>query len=125
MVKTGVKLMVVDDVSTIREFIQRYFERRGFTIFTAGSAEDALPIIREQAPHIIILDVNLPKMSGIDMLKVVRQFNERVKVILVTGSDIEYQKDPEFLKLNVFDVMRKPVTIEALSLNIEKLLNLN
>ncbi|MCX5697033.1 MAG: response regulator [Candidatus Omnitrophica bacterium] len=118
----NLKLMVVDDVDDICEFMQLYFTRRGFTVFTAGSAEDALPIIKERSPDIMLLDVNLPKMNGIDMLKLVRKFNDKVKVIMVTGYDVEFQKDPEFQKLNVFDVMRKPVTPEALDSNMERLL---
>lgn len=114
--------MVVDDIEDICEFMQSHFTRRGFNVLTAGSAEDALPIIKEQAPDIMLLDVNLPRMNGIDMLKVVRQFNNSVKVIMISGYDLDFQKDPEFQKLNVFDVMRKPVTTEALDSNIEKLL---
>lgn len=118
----NLKLMVVDDIEDVCEFMQSHFKRRGFNVFTAGSAEDALPIIKEQAPDIMLLDVNLPQMNGIDMLKLVRQFNNTVKVIMVTGYDLDFQKDPEFQKLNVFDVMRKPVSTEALDSNIEKLL---
>lgn len=118
----NLKLMVVDDVEDVCEFMQSHFTRRGFSVLTAGSAEDALPIIKEQAPDIMLLDVNLPQMNGIDMLKAVRQFNNTVKVIMITGYDLDFQKDPEFQKLNVFDIMRKPVTTEALDSNIEKLL---
>lgn len=117
----NLKMMVVDDVEDVCEFMQSHFTRRGFQVLTAGSAEDALPVIKEQAPDIMLLDVNLPQMNGIDMLKLVRQFNDRVKVIMITGYDLEFQKDPEFQKLNVFDVMHKPVTTEALDANIEKL----
>ena len=124
MVYSGknLKLMVVDDIDDVCEFMQSHFKRRGFTVFTAGSAEDALPIIKEHSPDIILLDVNLPKMSGIDMLKLVRQFNDKVKVIMITGYDVEFQKEPEFQRLNVFDVMLKPVTPETLDSNIERLL---
>ncbi len=118
----NLKLMVVDDVEDVCEFMQSHFTRRGLNVLTAGSAEDALPIIKEQAPDIMLLDVNLRQMNGIDMLKAVRQFNNTVKVIMITGYDLDFQKDPEFQKLNVFDVMRKPVSTEALDSNIEKLL---
>ena len=115
------KLMIVDDIEDICEYMQSHFKRRGFTVFTAGSAEDALPIIKEECPDIMLLDVNLPKMNGIDMLKLVREFNNTVKVIMVTGYDTDFQKDPEFQKLNVLGVMGKPVNIEALDSSIEKI----
>lgn len=119
----NLKLMIVDDVEEVCEFMQSHYSRKGFKVFTAGSAEDALPIIKSESPDIMLLDVNLPNMNGIDMLKVVRQFNNTTKVIMVTAYDINFQKDPEFQKLNVGDVMRKPVLPGALDVNIEKLLN--
>ncbi|MDP2941053.1 MAG: response regulator [Candidatus Omnitrophota bacterium] len=120
--KKNLKLLIVDDTDDVCEFMQSYFRRRGFDVFAAGSAEDAIPIIREQSPDIMVLDMNLPGMSGPDMLKSVRQFNQAVKVIMITGYDLDLQSDPEFQKLNVFDVMHKPVTADALNANIEKLL---
>lgn len=119
----NLKLMIVDDVEDVCEFMQLYFRRRGFKVFTAKSAEEALPVIKEELPDIIILDVNLPRMNGIELLKIIRQFNDKVKVIMITGYDLEFQKDPEFKKLNVFNVLLKPVTTETLEENITRLLH--
>ena len=70
-----IKVFVVDDEEDTREYIKSHFKRRGYLMFTAGSAEEALPIIKEENPNIMLLDVNLPKMNGIELLKLVRQFN--------------------------------------------------
>lgn len=120
--KKKLKLLIVDDIEDVREFMQSYFTRRGFMVFTAGSGEEALALIKEQSPEIMFLDVNLPRMSGIDLLKLARGFNQAIKVAIITGYDTDFQKDPDFQKLNVFDVMRKPVTVETLDAAIEKLL---
>lgn len=120
--KKKLKLLIVDDIEDVREFMQSYFTRRGFMVFTVASAEEALALIKEQSPEIMLLDVNLPRMSGIDLLKSAREFNQTIKVVIITGYDTDFQKDPDFQKLNVFDVMRKPVTVETLDAAIEKLL---
>jgi len=122
MNSSNLKFLLVDDEKDICKYTALHLKRKGYNTFVANSPDAALSLIKEQDPDIMLLDVNMPKMSGIDMLKIVRQFNDKVKVIMITGYDVEFQKDPEFQKLNVFDVMLKPVSSEALDLNIERLL---
>ena len=118
--KGEIKVMVVDDMEDVCEFMRSHLRKKGCVVFTARSAEEALPIIREQAPDILILDVNLPKMSGIDLLKSVRPFNSTVKVFMATGSGMDFQDDAEFQKLNVLGVFAKPVNIAVLDRKIEE-----
>ena len=106
----------------ICEFMQSHFRKKGYFVFSARSAEEALPAIKELTPDILLLDVNLPKMTGIDLLKLIRQFNKTSKVFMITGSGIDFQDDTEFQKLNVSQVMSKPVNIELLDSSIESIL---
>lgn len=115
-----IKVFVVDDEEDTREYIKSHFKRRGYLMFTAGSAEEALPIIKEENPNIMLLDVNLPKMNGIELLKLVRQFNLGIKVILVSGSDMGPLNDPQIKGLDVLEVVRKPVSFEALEVILKK-----
>lgn len=117
-----VKLMIVDDVEDVIDYMGSHFRKRGFNVFSAGSAEEALPVIKKESPDIMLLDMNLPKMNGIDLLRLVREFNTGIKVIMVTAYDMDLQKEPELQKLNVLAVMRKPVRIEDLDLNINKII---
>ena len=115
-----IKVFVVDDEEDTREYIKSHFQRRGYLMFTAGSAEEALPIIKEENPDIMLLDVNLPKMDGVELLKLVRQFNPTIKVILVSGSEMDSVDDSKLKGLNVLEVMRKPVSFEALEVILKK-----
>lgn len=115
-----IKVFVVDDEEDTREYIKSHFKRRGYLMFTAGSAEEALPIIKEENPNIMLLDMNLPKMSGIELLKLVRQFNPTIKVILVSGSEMGPADDSQIKELDVLEVMRKPVSFEALEEILKK-----
>lgn len=115
-----IRILVVDDLEIIREHLKSYFERRYYTMLVAGSAEEALPIIKEQNPEIMLLDINLPKMSGIELLGLVRQFNKTIKVIMVSGYHIDYKNDSQFQGLDVFELMQKPVDLAELEAVIKK-----
>lgn len=114
------KLLVVEDETDACESIRSHFQRRGFTVSMAGSGEEALSLIKEQSPDVILLDVNLPKMSGIDLLKIVRDFNQTTKVILVSAYETDFVNDPEIKNLNIFEVVRKPVTFDVLDVSVKK-----
>ena len=119
MCENKLKLLVVDDEEEIREFVGSYFKRRGYVVLAANSGEEALAVIREQSPDIMLLDMNLPKMNGIELLKLVRQFNNIVKVILVSGYELN-RSDPQFQELDIFEFMRKPIGFSELESTIKK-----
>ncbi|MCX5704176.1 MAG: response regulator [Candidatus Omnitrophica bacterium] len=120
MSKRRIKLLVVDDVQSIREFVQYYFKERGYVVLMAASAEEALPIIKEEYPDIMLLDMNLTGMSGLELLKLVRQFNTEIKVIMLSGSNIDFKSDPRFKELNILDFIHKPSGLTELELAVEK-----
>jgi len=117
----NLKLLIVDDVDEICEFVQSYFRRRGFNVFVAGSAENALSIIKEQSPDIMLLDMNLPGMNGVDLLRAVRRFNATVKVIMISGCPIDLQNAPQFKGLNILEFIHKPVPLSVLDSVLEKI----
>ena len=113
------KILVVDDEEVICDVLSTHFRRRGYVVITANSAEEALPIIKEQCPEIMLLDKTLPGMSGVDLLKLVRKFNKTIKVIIVSGHDLD-PDDPEFKGLNILKIVQKPVPFDVLDLSVEK-----
>jgi CheY-like chemotaxis protein len=120
MKKNKPKLLVVDDMLTVREAIQYYFEGKDYIILTAASAGEALPIIKEENPDIMLSDINLPQMSGIDLIKSIRQFNNKIKIIIVSGCNLDLRKDPQLKTLDISDILDKPVDFEKLEAVIKK-----
>jgi len=115
MVEQKLKIMLVDDESSVRETIEYYFKTKGYEVLSAESGEKALPIIIERKPEMILLDLNLGGgMNGLDLLKLVREFNKIVKVIVVTGSNEDLKANAEFQKLGVSDFLQKPITVSKL-----------
>lgn len=123
MIPKRTRLLVVDDIEEIREHMKAYFERRDYSVFSAGSAQEALSIIKEQNPDIMLLDMNLPKINGLELLRLVRQFNNTIKVIMVTGYDVDYHKEPQFKDLNILDCVHKPIMLPDLEKVVNKALS--
>lgn len=107
------KLLLVDDEV---EFVSTLAERlvlRGIDVRTANSGEEALRQVLSDPPEIVVLDVMMPGMSGLEVLQRVKAQNPRIKVILLTG--IGNPRDgAEGIRLGAFDYLMKPLQIEEL-----------
>jgi len=97
MDSNNVKLLVVDDMPTVRESLQYYFAQEGYIVFTAASAEEALPIIKKDQPDIMLADITLPQMSGIELLNSLVSEWEEARVFIYSAH-AEY-KDRHLLTL--------------------------
>jgi len=124
MTDKEIKLLVVDDMEGIREGVAFYFQNKGYIVFTADSAEQALPIIKEERLDIIVTDMNLLGMSGMDLVKLVRQFNNAVRVIMVSGANLNFYMEPRFRKLNISGLIPKPLTFDELESAVKRALGL-
>ena len=85
------QILVVDDEPQIRAVLRAYLEADGFGVTEAGTGTDALRLVRSQAPALVLLDVRLPDLDGIEVLRTLRQ-SSQVPVILVTARSEEVDK---------------------------------
>ena len=83
------KLLIVDDEVDVREFARSFFKKRGMEVFTASGGVEALNIIDQIKPDLVLLDVRMEQMTGVDVLKKLRENKNDVKVIMVTGVEDE------------------------------------
>ena len=70
------KILVVDDEVKICELLQRFFEKKGYTVITANSGMDAIEKVQNESPDVMLLDIRMPGMDGVEVLKCVREFNK-------------------------------------------------
>ncbi|MBF0533113.1 MAG: response regulator [Candidatus Omnitrophica bacterium] len=107
------KLLVVDDEIDIREFAKNFFAKRGIPVLTAGGGVEALQIIQNEKPDLVLLDVTMDELSGLDVLRRLRKNNNNVKVIMVTGVEDEdvVQQAHSF---GVRSYIHKPLILEEL-----------
>lgn len=104
------KVLVVDDNPDLRAIFARAFDRRHFAVQVAVDGGEAIEHLKTELPDVLILDLNMPKVSGFDVLNYVRQNQDTkdVKVIIVTGNCMAMQApEAEFADL----LLIKPVSI--------------
>jgi CheY-like chemotaxis protein len=107
------KLMIVDDELDVREYLKNFFKRRKIDVITAESGEEALELIGTHQPDLMLLDVRMSGIDGVETLKRIRGMGNSVKVIMVTGVE-----DKDMLKplddLNISSCIHKPLILEEL-----------
>lgn len=116
------RLLIVDDEADFRLAIQQSLSRRGFEVVEASGGKEAIYIIKENPPDIVLLDQKMPQMSGIETLKAIRKINEKLPVIILTGHG-DYHTAIAGIKLDIVDFIQKPVDIDQLSEHIRMLLS--
>jgi two-component system response regulator PilR (NtrC family)/two-component system response regulator AtoC len=107
------KLLIVDDEGDIREFAKHFFQKRGIDVVTVSGGQEALESIGFSNPDLVLLDVRMGDMTGVDVLKKLRDSGNQTKVIMVTGVE-----DPLIIKqvqeLGVCGYVHKPLALEEL-----------
>lgn len=123
MTSRRIKLLVVDDEALANAHLKSYFEKRGYIVFTACSAEEALPLIKNEDADLMLLDIALPGMDGIEMLHRVREFNSTLKVILISGYHNLDFIDVTKKELNIYECVRKPIGLVELEQIVKRALS--
>ncbi len=86
MKETGqARLLIVDDEPHIQEMLARNFKFEGYDVMTAGNGEEALEILKKNRIEVVISDIKMPVMDGIELLKRIRKDYQMVQVIIITG----------------------------------------
>ena len=117
------KLLVVDDESGILEEVRSFFEEEGFQVFLSESGEEGIQLVKKEKPDVMILDIKLPDMSGLLVLKVCKEFSPLTKVIVNTGYvDQTLIDQAEELGRDVF--IQKPFDLALLKQEVERLLGM-
>jgi two-component system, response regulator, stage 0 sporulation protein F len=107
------RILVVDDEAPVREVLAEYFTTEGYAVESAGSGAEALTAIRGGRADLVLLDVRMPGLDGMQVLRKIRELNEAVPVIMVTANeDVGLAK--ETLKLGAFDYVAKPFDFDYL-----------
>ncbi len=107
------RVLIVDDEPDAVELLQEFLSAKGYDILTASNGEDALRLVKTERPHLILLDVRMPKMDGLEVLRQVREIDQEVGVIMVTA-DNEEETGRQAMKLGAFDYIVKPLDLDYL-----------
>ena len=115
------KLLIVDDELGIVEEVKAYFEEEGYEVYTADTGKEGLDALAAHKPDLVLLDMKLPDMSGIQILKICKETLPHTKVIVNTGYVDQHIID-EAERLGRDSFLQKPFNLERLQQEIERLL---
>ena len=115
---TDQRILIVDDEDFIRELLSRWFVDEGYEVGLAASAEEALEALHPDPHDLLILDITLPGMSGVELLEMVKQeHGDAVAAVMVTGVD-DRSVAIRCLELGAHSYVVKPIDQKDLSLNV-------
>ena len=112
------RILVVDDDADVRDVLTRFLKRSGYSVQHAADGEEALDAVREHAPDLMLLDICLPRMTGLDVLFHLREEHLQPRTIALSGTatDEIVQNSRE---LGAIDFMAKPFDFFALAAKID------
>ncbi|MBI3007500.1 MAG: response regulator [candidate division NC10 bacterium] len=107
------KVLVVDDEPEAVELLVEFLSSKGYEVLTATSGEEALRRVKEDRPHLVLLDIQMPKMNGLEVLRRIREIDPEMGVIMATGVN-EEDVGRKALELGAFDYIVKPLDMKYL-----------
>lgn len=116
-----ITLLIVDDEEEIRDILYRGLARKGFKVLLSSNAKEALKIILSEKIDLVITDIRMPKMNGIDLLKIVNDFVDHKPKILLMSGNFDFE-DSTATAIGAGGVLRKPFLLEEAVLKINEIL---
>lgn len=111
------KILVIDDEMDMGEIVKDYLEEYGYETMIAVEAVQGLEIVEKEKPQVILLDVLMPEISGIECLQKIKEVSPEAIVIIVSGMQDE-QIAKEAIRYGAYDYITKPFDLEYLRTSI-------
>ena len=108
-----IKILIVDDEVDICDFLKNFFRERNFKTLVAHNGKEAMRLVEDESPEIVILDINMPIMNGIETLKEIKKTGNSCSVIMVSGVR-DVSKIEETKKLGAVEYIAKPLLLDHL-----------
>jgi len=107
------KILVVDDEVQVVNLLKKYLDSKGYEVYTATNGQEAISKVREVTPHIVLLDIIMPGMGGMDALQEIKKVNPKFAVIMLTAV-IDEELAKRAIQLGADDYITKPFNLENL-----------
>ncbi len=118
---TNAHILIVDDQESIRHFIEKAMADEGYQVTTAGDGQGGLAAVATDMPDLVLLDLRLPDVHGLEVLKKLKEDDPDLQVIIMTAfGDVE--SAVRAMKLGAHDYINKPINLEQLFLTVNKAL---
>lgn len=115
------KILIVDDQYGIRILLSELFKKEGFKALQAPNGITAIELVKQENPDLVLLDLKMPGMDGIEVFKSLKKINENIRVIFMTAYG-ELQLVEEFMNLGAITHFAKPFDIEEVCRTVKRVL---
>ncbi len=116
-----ISILIVDDEPLIRQSLFEILRIEGYTVFMASSGEEAIETLKKSAVDIVLTDLKLPKMTGIELLSEIKNQSPRTEIILITGYG-SIETAVEAMKKGAFDYITKPINDNEIKIILDKII---
>ena len=117
------KILVVDDEESILHFLKTALEKRGFDVSTAADGKEGVSFYLKQRPDLVLLDIRLPKINGVDVLRKIKKKDPKALVMMITAFGAK-RTIAQAMKLGAQDYINKPFDLKDMLKAIDENLSL-
>jgi len=111
------RILVVDDEIHVVRLLRKYLASKAYEVYTAVNGLEAIEKVKEVKPHVVLLDIIMPGMGGIDTLKEIKKINPKIAVIMVTAV-IDEELAKRALQLGADDYITKPLDLNYIETSV-------
>ena len=120
----GAKILIVDDEAEMRDACRQIFEREGLSVSEAQTGREALDMMADRAYQVVVLDLKMPGLDGMEVLRQIRRRHNQTSVVVITGYP-SVESAVEAMKCGAIDFLPKPFSSESLRVIIRRALTYN
>ena len=117
-----VKILVIDDEPSIRSLLDTLLRRKGYDVVLADSGRKGLELFRREHPDVIVLDLKMPEMDGLTVLRQIHSLDPKKPVIILTGAG-NAEAEQQVRALGVTEYVEKEFSLHLLGDSLKRLLN--
>ena len=107
------KILVIDDEQVVCNVLKKFLTKREYKASTALNGEEGIKKIKKEKPHIVLLDIRMPGMDGIETLKKIREIDKTIGIVMITALK-EEEVGKKCIELGAYDYIIKPFSIDYL-----------
>ncbi|HEX4132051.1 MAG TPA: response regulator [Pirellulales bacterium] len=121
MIADPLSILITDDDRRFRETVREVIAPQGFRTLLAGDGQEALEILQRDEVHLLLLDMHMPRLSGLETIERVKRLNSQLPCILMSA-EADEQLVQRALEAQAFAVLRKPVSRDTIICNVRQAL---
>ncbi len=107
------RILVVDDEIETCNLLSEFLNRKNYNVSVATDGEEAISKVAALKPHVVLLDIRMPRMDGIEVLRRIKQLDDRIDVVMITAVNDE-EMGKMAMRLGAFDYITKPLSLNYL-----------